>query len=293
MTNARRRHAGPRGKRSTRQRSPHAEDPTMNGGLKTSLDLDEGPVFVHVIQHAPNQGVIAQIKDKPVRIPETLAEPGEQHPGEIARGGAQLRPHVHENGIAPDHGKKERQPVQFQHIRQQVEQGQQEIAPSRRPQYHGAGEQMLDDRKIQAPDISQNQAARTCAKQPRQLLPVPLHPFQNLAAQQPEHGHGPKAELGQNPRVIRLILPIPHQVLVQQQCQVPSRFQHPCRAGTHYGVGKRNELHDQPVHNQQQPCYHYLPPDGQMKKANSRNQVAGGDGLERIAVQGHLGRFKT
>jgi len=34
MTNARHGHAGPRGKRSTRQRRPHAEDPTMNGGLK-------------------------------------------------------------------------------------------------------------------------------------------------------------------------------------------------------------------------------------------------------------------
>ena len=47
----------------------------MNGGLKTSLDLDEGPVFVHVIQHAPNQGVIAQVKDKPVRIPEHSLNP--------------------------------------------------------------------------------------------------------------------------------------------------------------------------------------------------------------------------
>ena len=86
----------------------------MNGGLKTSLDLDEGPVFVHVIQHAPNQGVIAQVKDKPVRIPEALAKPGKQYPGEIARRGAQRYPYVHENGIAPDYGEKECQPVQFQ-----------------------------------------------------------------------------------------------------------------------------------------------------------------------------------
>jgi hypothetical protein len=30
-----------------------------------------------------------------------------------------------------------------------------------------------------------------------------------------------------------------------------------------------------------------------MKKANGRNQIAGGDGLESIAVQGHFRRFKT
>ena len=83
-----------------------------------------------------------------------------EHAGEIARGWAQLRPHVDENGVAPDHGEKERQPVQLQHVRQQVEQGQQEIAPARRPQHHGAGKQMLDDRKIQAPDISQSQTPR-------------------------------------------------------------------------------------------------------------------------------------
>ena len=46
----------------------------MNGGLKTSLDLDKGPVFVHVIHHALDQGIIAEIKDKPVRIPETAFE---------------------------------------------------------------------------------------------------------------------------------------------------------------------------------------------------------------------------
>ena len=76
----------------------------MNGGLKTSLDLDKGPVFVHVIHHAPDQGIIAEIKDKHVRLPETPAKPGKQYPGEIARRGAQRYPYVHENGIAPYYG---------------------------------------------------------------------------------------------------------------------------------------------------------------------------------------------
>lgn len=42
MTDARRRHADPGGRRSP---PPARGDPTMNGGLKTSLDLDEGPVL--------------------------------------------------------------------------------------------------------------------------------------------------------------------------------------------------------------------------------------------------------
>ena len=137
------------------------------------------------------------------------------------------------------------------------------------------------------------QAARARAQQPRQLFPVPLHPFQHLAAQQTEHSHGAKTELRQNPCIIRSVLPVPHQVFIQQQGQISSRLKHSCRTRTHRGVGKRDEFHHQPVNNQQQPCYRHLPPDGQMKKANGRNQVAGGDGLERIAVQGHFGRFKT
>ena len=122
---------------------------------------------------------------------------------------------------------------------------------------------------------------------------MPLHPLQNLAAQQTEHGHGAKTELRQNPCIIRSILPVSHQVFIQQQGQIPPRFKHSCRTGTHRWVRKGNKLYDQPVHSQQPPRCRYLPPDGQMKKANGRNQVAGGDGLERIAVQGHPGRFKT
>lgn len=59
------------------------EKTTMNEGLKTSLYLDERPVFIHIIQDAPDQGIIARIKNELLPIPEAFAEPGEQNAGKI------------------------------------------------------------------------------------------------------------------------------------------------------------------------------------------------------------------
>ncbi len=156
-----------------------------------------------------------------------------------------------------------------------------------------AGEQMLDDRKIQTPDISQNQAARTCARAATPAssrVPAPVSEPGRPAARTPpwpQNRTGPESRRNS----------FDPASLPSGTCPAagPGSFPAPaCRPGMNpLRVGKRNQLHDQPVHNQQQPCYHYLPPDGQMKKANGRNQVAGGDGLEPIAVQGHLRRFKN
>ena len=45
----------------------------MDEGLKTSLYLDERPVFIQIIQDAPDQAVIAQIKNELPPVAETLA----------------------------------------------------------------------------------------------------------------------------------------------------------------------------------------------------------------------------
>ena len=146
----------------------------MDEGPKTSLYLDERPVFIQIIQDAPDQGVIAQIKNELPPVPETLAEPGKKHARKIACGRAHLRPHIHENGIAPYNREKERQPVKPQNIRQHVKQGQKKITPAGGPQNHGTGEQLLDHGEIKAPEIPQRQTGQPGGSQTEQLFPVPL-----------------------------------------------------------------------------------------------------------------------
>ena len=68
----------------------------MDEGLKTSLYLDERPVFIHDVQDAPDQAVIAQIKNELPPVAETLAESGKKHTRKKLRVGGHTSVHMYE-----------------------------------------------------------------------------------------------------------------------------------------------------------------------------------------------------
>src|ERR1043166_870531 len=115
-----------------------------------TLNPYKGLLAEHVVEPQPEDSHRSGSDEERSEDSQVCAEPCEQGAADGLEGN-NIRGYVGDDGVHAEHDEEEGPAPVALYIDHVIEQGQQQETPAARPQHHGAGPDVLDDREFKTP----------------------------------------------------------------------------------------------------------------------------------------------